>query len=178
VFGFLIGINADGYSYAELDEYVKVVRKELQVVKDVARVDTWGVQPRRVYLEVSETQLSQLGITGEQIRNTLRLQNLVIDAGGTDLQSQRFRMTVTGEFGSPEAIGDLPLAGVSGRERAQGVRGDEIIRLRDIATVTVGYQDPATAIMRMDGRPAIALNSPARGLHGLLSHLRLPIRYR
>ena len=45
---------------------------------------------------------------------------------------------------------------VSDSERIQGVRGDEIIRLRDIATVSVGYQDPATSIMRMDGRPAIA----------------------
>ena len=44
VFGFLIGISADGYSYSELDEYVKAVRKELQVIDNVARVDTWGVQ--------------------------------------------------------------------------------------------------------------------------------------
>jgi multidrug efflux pump subunit AcrB len=166
VFGFLIGISADGYSYAELDEYVKIVRKELQVIDNVARVDTWGVQPRRIFLEISETQLSQLGITGEQVQNTLRQQNLVIDAGGTDLQSQRFRMTVTGEFDSPEAIGNLPIAGVTTKERAQGIRGDEIIRLRDIATVTVGYQDPPTAIMRMDGRPAISLAAaPVAGVN-------------
>ena len=166
VFGFLIGISADGYSYSELDEYVKKVRKELQVIKNVARVDTWGVQPRRVFLEVSETQLSQLGISGDQIRNTLRQQNLVIDGGSTDLQSQRFRMTVTGEFASPEAIGNLPIAGVTDLERAQGISGDEIIRLRDIATVTVGYQDPPTTLMRMDGRPAIALAAaPVAGVN-------------
>jgi multidrug efflux pump subunit AcrB len=166
VFGFLIGISADGYSYSELDEYVKAVRKDLQVIDNVARVDTWGVQPRRVYIEVSETQLSQLGITGENIQSTLRQQNLVIDGGGTDLQSQRFRMTVTGEFESPEAIGELPIAGVSDRDRLQGMGGDEIIRLRDIATVSVGYQDPATAIMRMDGKPAIALSAaPVSGVN-------------
>ena len=161
VFGFLIGISADGYSYSELDEYVKKVRKELQVIENVARVDTWGVQQRQVYLEISETQLSQLGITGEQIRNTLRQQNLVIDAGSTDLQDQRFRMTVTGEFDSPEAIGNLPIAGVSDAARNTGMRGDEIIHLRDIAEVVVGYQDPPTTIMRMDGQPAIALAAAA-----------------
>ena len=166
VFGFLIGISADGYTYADLDEYVKAVRKELQVIKNVARVDTWGVQPRRVFLEISETQLSQLGITGDQIQNTLRQQNLVVDAGSTDLQSQRFRITVTGEFQSPEAIGDLPIAGVATSERIQGVRGDEIIRLRDIAKVTVGYQDPPTTLMRMDGKPAIALAAaPVAGVN-------------
>ena len=166
VFGFLIGISADGYSYSELDEYVKAVRKELQVIANVARVDTWGVQPRRVFLEISETQLSQLGISGQDIENTLRQQNLVIDSGGTDLQAQRFRMTVTGEFESPAAIGELPIAGVSDRDRIKGVRGDEIIRLRDIGTISVGYQEPATAIMRMDGRPAIALAAaPVAGVN-------------
>jgi multidrug efflux pump subunit AcrB len=166
VFGFLIGISADGYSYSELDEYVKTVRKELQVIKNVARVDTWGVQPRRVFLEISETQLSQLGITGDEIQNTLRQQNLVIDAGSTDLQNQRFRMTVTGEFDSPEAIGNLPIVGATYKERAQGKGGNEIIRLRDIAKVTVGYQDPPTTIMRMDGRPAIALAlAPVAGVN-------------
>ena len=166
VFGFLIGISADGYSYSELDEYVKAVRKELQVIKNVARVDTWGVQPRRVFLEISETQLSQLGITGDEIQNTLRQQNLVIDAGSTDLQNQRFRMTVTGEFDSPEAIGNLPIVGATHKERIQGKGGNEIIRLRDIAKVTVGYQDPPTTIMRMDGRPAIALAlAPVAGVN-------------
>jgi multidrug efflux pump subunit AcrB len=166
VFGFLIGIAADGYSYSELDEYVKAVRKELQVVDNVARVDTWGVQPRRVFLEVSETQLSQLGITGAEIRSTLRRQNMVVNAGGTNLQDQRFRLTVTGEFDSPEDIGNMVVAGVERRDRLRGARGDEVIRIRDIATVVSGYQDPPTTIMRMNGLPAIGLAAaPVAGVN-------------
>lgn len=160
VFGFLIGISADGYGYAELDEYTKAVRKELQVVKNVARVDTWGQQPRRVYLEISETQLSQLGISGANIMASLEQQNLVVDAGYTELQSQRFRMTVTGEFDSPDDIGNLAISGIS------GVGSDEIIRLRDIATVIAGYQDPPSTLMRMNGLPAIGLAAaPVSGVN-------------
>ena len=166
VFGFLIGISADGYRYSELDEYVKAVRKELQVVDNVARVDTWGQQPRRVYLEISETQLSQLGIRSEDIQQTLQQQNLVVNAGSTNIQGQRFRMTVTGEFDSPEDIGNLRISGVATSSRLQGERGDEIIFLRDIATIVDGYQDPPSTIMRMNGRPAIALAAaPVMGVN-------------
>ena len=166
VFGFLIGVSADGYTYADLDEYTKAVRKELQVIDNVARVDTWGRQPRQIFLEVSETQLSQLGIRTEDIRATLQQQNMVVDAGSVNLQDQRFRMSVTGEFDSAEAIGNLVISGVDRAARRDGARGDEIILLSDIATVISGYQDPPVTLMRINGRPAIGLAAaPVSGVN-------------
>ena len=44
VLGFLVAITGDGYSYAELEEYTKELRKELITVPNVARVDLWGVR--------------------------------------------------------------------------------------------------------------------------------------
>ena len=76
VFGFLLAISSDGYSYAELERYVKDMRKELSVVRGVARIDLWGVQEKRIYLDVSTAQLSELGLTPEQIMQTLQSQNL------------------------------------------------------------------------------------------------------
>ena len=45
VYGFLLGVVADGFSYADLERYVDGLRKELSLVKGVARVEVWGVQP-------------------------------------------------------------------------------------------------------------------------------------
>jgi multidrug efflux pump subunit AcrB len=166
VFGFLIGVSADGYAYSELDTWVKAIRKELQVVDNVARVDFWGQQARRVYLEISDTQLSQLGIRSSDITETLRQQNLVVDAGNVNFQNQRFRMTVTGEFDTPEDIGFLSIGAATDLERVQGISGEEIIRLRDIATVVPGYQDPPTTLMRVNGLPAIGLAAaPVAGVN-------------
>ena len=166
VFGFLIGISADGYTASDLDEYTKAVRKELQVIPNVARVDTWGRQPRTVYLEISETQLSQLGIRAEDVRRTLQQQNMVVDAGSVNLQGQRFRLAVTGEFETSEAIGNLVIAGVGQEARSEGARGDEIIRLGDIATVVDGYRDPPGTLLRINGRPAIGLAAaPVSGVN-------------
>ncbi|MCR4414189.1 MAG: efflux RND transporter permease subunit [Thermoguttaceae bacterium] len=150
VFGFLLAVSSDGYSYGELERYVKDMRKELSVVPGVARVDLWGVQEKRIYLDVSTAQLTALGLTPDQIRQTLQSQNLVVDAGGVDYLSQRLRVAPTGEFQSPEDIGHLAItSAVSGR--------DEIIRIRDIATVKVGYIDPPSNLLRHNGRQAIAM---------------------
>ena len=150
VFGFLLAVSSDGYNYAELERYVKDMRKELSVVRGVARVDLWGVQEKRIYIDVATAQLSQLGITSEQMMQTLQSQNLVVDAGKVDYQTQRLRVAPTGEFQSPEDIGDLALAGLStGR--------DELLRIRDFATVSFGYVDPPAQLLRHNGRQAIAL---------------------
>ena len=51
VYGFLLGVVADGFSYADLERYVDGLRKELSLVKGVARVEVWGVQPECIYLD-------------------------------------------------------------------------------------------------------------------------------
>ena len=63
VFGFLLAVSSDGYSYAELEQYVKDMRKELSVVPGVARVDLWGVQEKRIYVDVSTPLITELNIT-------------------------------------------------------------------------------------------------------------------
>lgn len=166
VFGFVLAVSADGFTYAELEDYVKNLRKELSLVKGVARVDLWGVQDRRIYLDISETQLSQLGITGEELRATLQNQNMVVDAGSVDWQSERYRIAPTGEFKSAEEIGNLALSGVSKTDRVTGQRGDEIIRIKDIATLINGYEEPPSKILRHNGLPAITLSlAPLSGVN-------------
>ncbi|WP_044303787.1 efflux RND transporter permease subunit [Rhodopirellula sallentina] len=157
VFGFLLAVSSDGYSYAELEKYVKDMRKELSVVKGVARVDFWGVQEKRIYLDVSSARLVQLNLTPAQLIDTLQSQNMVVDAGQVDYQTQRLRVSPTGAFQTPEDIGDVAITSVvNGKE--------EIIRIRDLAAVNVGYVDPPSHMLRHNGREAIALAlAPAAG---------------
>jgi multidrug efflux pump subunit AcrB len=165
VFGFLMAVTGDGYTYRELEEYVKNIRKELILVPGVARIDFWGVQDQRVFLEIAETQAAELGITAEDLVRTLQVQSKVVDAGSVDLQDQRFRIAPTGEFRSPEEIGDLaiigPMAGAlsksqQGEQRPEGEES-QILRVRDIGTVRRGYIDPPSQLMRYNEQPSIAL---------------------
>ena len=163
VFGLLLAVTGDGYTYAELEKYVDDIKKELSVVAGVGRVDLWGVQDKVIYLDVRETQLSQLGLSGASIGQTLDQQNLVVDAGSLDLQNKRLRIAPSGQFRSPEDIGDLVIRPSlldtlqSLQSAEQQGSSAELIRVGDIGTIKPGYREPPSQLMRFNGMPAIAL---------------------
>ncbi len=166
VFGLLLAVTGDGYSYADLEKFTKDIRKELNVVKNVARVDLWGVQEKVIYLDASETQLSELGLTDESIVATLSQQNMVVDAGKLDVQNKRYRIAPTGEFQSPQDIADLTIRPsladtivnlLPGSKRPVSSGTSELIRIRDIGTIRRGHLDPPHWLMRYNGQRALGI---------------------
>ena len=165
VFGFVLAVTGEGYSYAEIEEYAKGIKKELSLVKGVSRVDIWGAQPKVIYLDLPETQLAALKISREEVLATLALQNVVVSAGAIEVSGQRLRVEVTGQFQSPEDIGDLVIRrsiadtmSTAGRSGSAASAADaELIRIRDVATVREGYLEPAMTQMRYQGEPALAI---------------------
>ena len=161
VYGFLLAVTGDGYNYAELEDFAEALRKELGLVDGVSRVDLWGVQPKTIYLDISEQQLSSLGLSGESIAQTLQLQNAVVDAGWVDVGERRLRITPTGEFTSPEDIENLFIQptfidSVQSGQPSTAASG-ELIRIGDVGQVVQGHMDPPPALMRFDGKPAIGI---------------------
>ncbi|MEL7044503.1 MAG: efflux RND transporter permease subunit, partial [Pseudomonadota bacterium] len=157
VFGHVITLVGDGFSYAELEDYAKLLKRELSVVEGVAKVDFWGEQDEVVYLEVSESTLSQLGIGASTFEETLSTQNAVVDAGNIDVQDRRLRIAPSGDFDSVEAIAGLTISPGS-IDSSRGTRDTELIRIRDVANVRRGYADPPSTLLRYNGRPAIGLS--------------------
>jgi len=161
VFGFLMAVTGDGFTYAELEDYVDILKKELSLIKGVSRVELWGTQSRCIYLDVAEAKLSQLGITTEDLQATLTQQNLVVDSGGVDLPVERLRIEQTGTFQSPEEIGDLI---VRGRTYPRFAGTDELLRIRDVATVRRGYLEPPFWQMRYKDEETRDIDQPALGV--------------
>lgn len=163
VFGLLLAVTGDGFSYAELERYAKDLRKELSRLKGVARVEFWGVQQKVIYLDVAQTQLSALGLSDDSLVQTLRQQNQVVEAGKVDVQNQRLPIQTTGEFRSPADIADLTirpsLMDTAQRQRDLGdlAAASELIRIRDIGKVRRGYREPPMQIMRYNGQPAVGI---------------------
>ena len=172
VYGFVLAVTGDGYSYAELEEYVKLIRKELNLVPGVARVELWGTQPKVIYVDVEEKQMAELGLTTEVLLANLATQNVVLDAGAIEVQDQRFRFEVTGDFTSIEQIENLPvraslldtaanLAGAATPGIPDAIRSTDLIRVKDVATVRRGYLEPPLNVMRFEGQPAIGISVAA-----------------
>jgi len=160
VYGLLLAVTGDGYSAAQLKSYVNDLKRELSLVTGVARVALWGVQDRRIYLDASPAQLAQLGISEASLQRTVAQQNTVAEAGSVTLGRQRVAVTPSGQFPSPESVADL-LVQASPVESYQSTGSakltGELIRIRDIAEVHVGYRDPPLTMMRFNGQPALAI---------------------
>jgi multidrug efflux pump subunit AcrB len=149
VFGVYLAITGDGFSYAALRDYADMLRRELLQVPGVASVALNGVQPEQIFLEVSRTRIAQMGIPLELVYQTIGEQNTVTDAGRVGVGDSRIAVRPSGDFDSVEAISNVLIPDPTGQGR--------LIRVRDIATVTRGYQDPPNALMRFNGKPAIGL---------------------
>ena len=164
VFGFQLAVVGDGVSNATLERYAKILRKELSVVEGVARADLLAVQEKIVYLDVTQSQLSELGLSDLSIERTLQQQNMVVDAGSVDLQERRYRIAPTGNFRSPSEIENLTIRPSildvlqnPSRVETRGF-GQELIRIGDIGKIRRGYRDPPTLIMRYNGMPAVGIS--------------------
>jgi multidrug efflux pump len=145
-FGTVYAFTSDGYSFAELRDYVDRVRNDLLRVPDVAKIDMIGDQDEKIYIEMSHRKLATLGIDPLTIFNVLQQQNNLVPAGNFETQEDRIFVRVSGAFESLESIREIGIQ-ASGR----------LFRLGDIASVYRGYVDPPLLKMRHEGREAIGL---------------------
>ncbi len=148
VYGIFLALTGDGYSYAELKEIAKNLRKELLIVPNVAKVTIGGALEEQIFIELSQSKLAQFGVSPDTISNLLKTQNQVIPSGNVTIGTDRIRIQPTGEFGSLEAIGDLLIP---------NTKGNSTIYLKDIGTITRGYQEIPTQLIHYNGEPALTL---------------------
>ena len=152
-YGVFLGLTGEGYSYAELLDVAKNLKRELLLVSDVAKVEFWGSRPEAVYVEMSRGRLSQMGISPQEVFQTLGTQNEVADSGSVHVGQEHIRIEPTGAFTSVEDLSSLLIRG----------RGSEsLVYLKDVATIRRGYRDPPSQIMTIDGRPAIGIGISTR----------------
>ncbi|QQE10658.1 efflux RND transporter permease subunit [Planctomycetota bacterium] len=158
VYGIYYAITGPDYTYAELKEYVDFLRRELLLVQDVAKVSLYGVQQEVVYIEISNAKLTQLGIPLSSIYNLLEKQNLLEPAGKVEVGSEYIRIHPTGGFQTVEAIGNLFInEGQSSSSSNEANKTTAIIRLRDVADIMRGYEEPPSNKLFFNGQRAIGL---------------------
>ena len=147
VLGVFYGLTGNGHTYRELEDEAKIIKNELLKVKDVAKVEIYGVQTPTIDVSVSPSVMAQSGITTSDIVRAFEAQNKVVDAGGIDAGQNRLRIESTGNFYSLDDIRNLTIVSRSG----------EHFRLADIAQIEESYQTPASNLMRINAQPAIGI---------------------
>ena len=150
VYGVIYALETDeahGFSYAELKEHADQVRQQLLRVKDVSKVELFGAQDEKLFIEISQKRLSQLGLDFGQVLTQIGQQNAVEPAGEVQTPLDIVQVRVAGQFQAIEQLRAMPIKGSSGSQ----------IRLGDIAEINRGYSDPPVVKVHHQGKEVIAL---------------------
>ncbi|MEH0665084.1 efflux RND transporter permease subunit [Vibrio scophthalmi] len=160
VYGMLFAIHGDDAKPEELRRYAETLQRQLKAVSGIKKIELHGVQKRVVHIDMPDERLAQYGLSVTQVLNQLNAQNTTFDAGSFDAGSQRIRVEQSSEFQSIDDIQNLVIkGGVS--ELSTG-----LIRLGDVADVTMGYLEPALIQSRFNGEQAVTLAvSPVDGIN-------------
>lgn len=147
VYGVVYALTGDGYTYEEMREKAEKIRRILLGVPSVKKVQLLGVQTEKIYIEIENSKLAQLGIDPNLITATLQSQNAMAAAGMMETTSDNLYLRVTGMFERVEDIRNIPIQG-NGRT----------FRLGDIAKVTRTYVEPADPKFFYNGQPALGIS--------------------
>jgi multidrug efflux pump subunit AcrB len=154
VYGVIYALQGEGFTPADKKQVADDVRQQLLRVKDVNKVELFGAQDQKLYIEISQRRLAVLGLDLQQVLASLGQQNAVESAGTVQTPLDAVQVRVAGAFNDVEQLRAMPIRAANGRQ----------IRLGDIAEIGLGYADPPQVQVRHNGLESIALGiSMAKG---------------
>ncbi len=148
VFGVLLAISGDGYSYEELKDYSDYLRRELVLMKGVGKVSVAGEQQEQIVVEITRNKLAALGISSSRIYQLLQTQNQVSNSGRVKIGTEYIRLHPTGEFQTVKELEGLIISNPG---------ASELVYLGDVATISRDYAEVPFNITNYNNKQALLL---------------------
>ncbi len=139
VYGVLYSLVGRGYTWRELKDYADFLRKELLRVDGVAKVIFWGLQQEAIFIEISRSRLSEMGLSPSVVTSALSSQNLVKPSGQVLVGDDYVWIFPSGTYTDYTAIAEQLI-------RIPGSK--TVFRLKDVATISKSYVTPPQNVMR------------------------------
>lgn len=151
-------ISADRNLAESWDLLDKRIRRPLERVRGVARVDLYGVEPQQVRVELDLAAIRAHGVAPELVIARLDAANIDLDLGAVRGEVVRQGARLRGRFASVEEVAALPIGGaIGGGASGGGAGGGTPLRLSDVAQVSL--REPKLDYGRhLDGRFAIGID--------------------
>jgi multidrug efflux pump subunit AcrB len=135
----------DGIAMGDMFDMAQHARDMIYTVEGTQSVDILGAQQENIVIEVSDVKAAQLGLSPNQLIDTLQQQNVLRSGGSINLSGKSFNVVPSGDFSSiqslREVIFTLP-------------NSTSTIHLEDIAKVYRTTQDPAFQTAYFNGKRA------------------------
>ena len=157
VYSVLYAFSAPELTWPELQVLVEDAKRKLQAVTGVTKIDVFGRQAEKVYVEFTSSSLAALGISPQTLTEALARQNLVSPTGSTEGSSDRVFVRIT-DKGRPGG-NTLPASFQTARDVADVPieAGGRLLKLGDVAQVKSGLEDPPQFTVRHNGQPVLML---------------------
>ena len=149
VYGIVVGLTTDGYSYAEMKEYVDDIKDDLIRLPDAAKVSLGGVQEERVFVEFDNSRLKEYNLSASKLQQLIASTNILSSGGEVNLADERIILEPTGNFNSVDDIKEMLIAVGNGKQS---------VKLGDITSIKKGYISPSQQKVRLNGKDAISIH--------------------
>ena len=123
----------------------QVVRKRLERVGGVARVDVGGLTTRQVRIDLDPQRLRAYQLTPGDVSAALQRANADVPVGLLSSAREDALVRVEGKVRDPKAFADVVVTN----------RGNQVVRIADLGTLVEREREP-TSIARVDGAPSIS----------------------
>ena len=147
VFGMFYALTGDGLTERELADYAELVKRELNEVEGIERIDLYGTRPECIYISLLQDRMANLGVKPAEVLATLNGQNSTNYSGYFDNGDRRLRIDVSDRFRSVDDIGRMLIQG----------HDDDRLRLSDIARIEKGFEEPTRNELTHNGERAVGL---------------------
>ena len=144
VYGMFYALTGDGLSDRQLSDYAELVKREISDMEGVDRVELYGKRAECINISLLQDRMANLGVKPAEVLATLNGQNKTTYSGYYDNGDNRIRVTVSDKFKTVEDIGNMLI---------QGHDNDQL-RMRDIAQIEKGYEDPTRNELFFDSERA------------------------
>ena len=142
-----LALTGNDYSMAEMQEVANDLKDSISALPLVARVDLFGVQQERIWLEFDPNFMAQFNLTPSSIVSALQGQNIVLPGGTVNAAGQNIVIEPSGDFRSIDEIRNLAIETDNG----------QLVYLQDLATIRRAYVEPSQSPAFFNGEPAIVL---------------------
>ena len=146
VYGVMLMLTGDDYDYVELKRYADYLTREIELVDGVGKVSIAGDQQEMLFVEIALDRLAALNLDMNVVSSLLNQQNNVVSAGEVMVNGESLVIRPSGTLNTVEALENLI---IHGRDTGN------LIRLKDVATISRGIQEKPSNVVLFNGQKSI-----------------------
>lgn len=148
----VLGITAEGLTPRELRDVAKKIGDDISRLPDVGDVEMVGNQEQQVSVNLDIRRLADYAVSPLDLTRALARRNALLPGGTAEIGGRSASITAPDTLQGAQTVADTPIATVDGRT----------VRVGDLATVQTDYPDPPDELVRVGGKPAVALAVTAK----------------